>query len=54
MIEFYKRLCAEYPIISIEDALAEDDWDGFVSLTKELGGKIQIVGDDLFVRQPAP
>ena len=49
MIEFYKRLCAEYPIISIEDALAEDDWDGFVSLTKELGGKIQIVGDDLFV-----
>ena len=48
MIEFYKRLCAEYPIISIEDALAEDDWDGFVSLTKELG-KIQIVGDDLFV-----
>ena len=49
MIEFYKRLCAEYPIISIEDALAEDDWDGFVSLTKELGGKIQIVGDDFFV-----
>ena len=49
MIEFYRRLCAEYPIISIEDALAEDDWDGFVSLTKELGGKIQIVGDDLFV-----
>ena len=49
MIEFYKQLCAEYPIFSIEDALAEDDWDGFVSLTKELGGKIQIVGDDLFV-----
>ena len=49
LIEFYKRLCTEYPIISIEDALAEDDWDGFVSLTRELGGKIQIVGDDLFV-----
>ena len=49
MIEFYKQLCAEYPIFSIEDALAEDDWDGFVSLTRELGGKIQIVGDDLFV-----
>ena len=49
MIDFYKQLCAEYPIFSIEDALAEDDWNGFVSLTKELGGKIQIVGDDLFV-----
>ena len=49
MIEFYTQLCAEYPIVSIEDALAEDDWDGFVSLTRELGEKVQIVGDDLFV-----
>ena len=49
MIEFYTELCAEYPIASIEDALAEDDWDGFVSLTRELGEKVQIVGDDLFV-----
>ena len=42
MIEFYKQLCTEYPIISIEDPLAEDDWDGFVSLTYELGGIIEI------------
>jgi enolase len=39
----------DYPIVSIEDGLAEDDWDGWQLLTKELGGKIQLVGDDLFV-----
>ncbi|WP_068267974.1 phosphopyruvate hydratase [Caviibacter abscessus] len=49
MVEWYKELCAEYPIVSIEDGLAEDDWDGFKLMTKELGDKIQIVGDDLFV-----
>jgi enolase len=49
MIEFYKNLVAKYPIISIEDGLAEDDWKGWKALTKELGKKIQLVGDDIFV-----
>ncbi|MGD2175235.1 MAG: phosphopyruvate hydratase [Candidatus Brocadiaceae bacterium] len=49
MVAFYADLCAEFPIISIEDGLAEDDWDGWAALTDELGGKVQIVGDDLFV-----
>lgn len=49
MIEYYKKLVEKYPIISIEDGLAEDDWDGWKKLTKELGSKIQLVGDDLFV-----
>jgi len=49
MVEFYVDLCKKYPIISIEDGLAEDDWNGFELLTKEIGDKIQIVGDDLFV-----
>ena len=49
LINFYKELCANYPIISIEDPVDENDWDGFVKVTKELGDKIQLVGDDLFV-----
>jgi enolase len=49
MIDFYEDLCRRYPIISIEDGLAEDDWDGWVELTKRLGDKVQLVGDDLFV-----
>ena len=49
MVEYYKMLCDRYPIISIEDGLAEDDWDGWKLMTKELGSKIQLVGDDLFV-----
>ncbi len=49
MIDLWKGLCAKWPIRSIEDGLAEDDWDGWVKLTKELGGKVQLVGDDLFV-----
>jgi enolase len=49
MIDLWKKLCAKWPIRSIEDGLAEDDWDGWVKLTKELGGKVQLVGDDLFV-----
>lgn len=52
MVEFYKELVKKYPIISIEDGLAEDDWDGWKLLTKALGGKIQLVGDDLFVTNP--
>jgi enolase len=49
MVKLYSELCAKYPIVSIEDGLAEDDWDGWALLTKELGRKIQLVGDDLFV-----
>jgi enolase len=49
MVDFYVDLCDKYPIISIEDGLSEDDWDSWVELTKKLGTKIQIVGDDLFV-----
>ena len=48
MVAFYADLCSRYPIVSIEDGLAEDDWDGIRSLTAELGDKVQIVGDDLF------
>ena len=53
MIEFYEKLIADYPIISIEDALAEEDWDGWKKLTEKIGGKCQLVGDDLFVTNPA-
>ena len=49
MIEFYSRWVSKYPIVSIEDGLAEDDWDGWKALTDKLGKKIQLVGDDLFV-----
>ena len=49
MIAYYENLCAKYPIVSIEDGLSEDDWDGFKLMTEKLGNKIQIVGDDLFV-----
>jgi len=49
MVDFYASLCDKYPIVSIEDGLAEDDWDNWVKLTKKLGTKIQIVGDDIFV-----
>ena len=49
MIEWYAGLVAKYPIISIEDGLAEDDWDGFKKLTEKLGKTVQLVGDDLFV-----
>ncbi|MEA4815990.1 MAG: phosphopyruvate hydratase [Lachnospiraceae bacterium] len=49
MVEMWKALCEKYPIVSIEDGLAEEDWVGWQLLTKELGNKIQIVGDDLFV-----
>jgi enolase len=49
MVDFYKTLCAKYPIISIEDGLAENDWAGWKTLTDALGEKVQIVGDDLFV-----
>lgn len=52
MIEFYENLISEYPIISIEDALAEEDWDGWKKITDKIGSKCQLVGDDLFVTNP--
>ena len=52
MIEFYADLIEKYPIISIEDALAEEDWDAWKKLTDRIGGKCQLVGDDLFVTNP--
>jgi len=52
MIEFYEKLISDYPIISIEDGLAEEDWDGWKKLTQKIGDKCQLVGDDLFVTNP--
>ncbi|WP_328465227.1 phosphopyruvate hydratase [Actinoplanes sp. NBC_00393] len=52
MIAYYAKLAADYPIVSIEDPLSEDDWAGWSAMTSELGDKIQIVGDDLFVTNP--
>jgi len=49
MIEYYEYLIEKYPIVSIEDGLAEEDWDGWQMMTKQLGGRVQLVGDDLFV-----
>ena len=52
LIAYYEELVGSYPIVSIEDPLSEEDWSGWVSMTAELGGRIQIVGDDLFVTNP--
>ncbi len=52
MIEYYGRIIKQYPVFSIEDGLAENDWDGWKAMTDELGDKIQIVGDDIFVTNP--
>ncbi|NUP26709.1 MAG: phosphopyruvate hydratase, partial [Nocardia sp.] len=52
MAKFYTELRAAYPLVSIEDPLSEDDWDGWVALTDEIGDKVQLVGDDLFVTNP--
>ena len=52
MVAYYADLVARYPIISIEDGMAEDDWDGWKALTEVLGGRCQLVGDDLFVTNP--
>jgi enolase len=49
MVKIYEDLCSRYPIVSIEDGMAEDDWDGWAALTKAIGKKVQLVGDDLFV-----
>ena len=52
LIEYYEQLVADYPLVSIEDPLAEDDWEGWVALMERIGDKVQIVGDDLFVTNP--
>lgn len=52
MAQFYTELLAAYPLVSIEDPLSEDDWDGWVALTDQIGQKVQLVGDDLFVTNP--
>ena len=52
MVEFYAKLCADYPIYSIEDGLEEDDWDGWKAMTEAIGDRVQLVGDDLFVTNP--
>jgi len=49
MVKTYAELCSRYPIVSIEDGMAEDDWEGWAEITKTLGAKVQLVGDDLFV-----
>jgi enolase len=53
MVAYYEDLAGRYPIISIEDGMAEDDWDGWKALSDALGGRVQLVGDDLFVTNPA-
>ncbi|MER3402222.1 MAG: phosphopyruvate hydratase [Armatimonadota bacterium] len=52
MVQLYEDLCRQFPIVSIEDGLAEDDWDGWRAMTETLGNHIQLVGDDLFVTNP--
>ena len=52
MIDYYEQLLADYPLVSIEDPLNEEDWDGWKSMTDRLGARVQIVGDDLFVTNP--
>jgi enolase len=52
MTEYYEELVASYPLVSIEDPLFEDDWDGWKTITEKLGSKVQLVGDDLFVTNP--
>jgi len=52
-VDYLAALCADYPILSVEDGCAEDDWDGWRLLTERLGGSVQLVGDDLFVTNPA-
>ncbi|MDO5723696.1 MAG: phosphopyruvate hydratase [Flaviflexus sp.] len=52
MVDYYEKLVADYPLVSIEDPLSEDEWDAWVALTSQIGDKIQVVGDDLFVTNP--
>jgi enolase len=53
MVDYWEQLCARYPIVLLEDGMAEDDWDGWKTLTERLGSGLQLVGDDVFVTNPA-
>jgi len=53
MVSYYEKLISDYPLVSIEDPLSEDEWDAWKSLTSEIGSRVQLVGDDLFVTNPA-
>jgi enolase len=53
MVRYWEDLVGRYPIVSIEDGMSEDDWEGWSALTQALGGKVQLVGDDIFVTNPA-
>jgi enolase len=53
MVDYWDRLCGRYPIVSLEDGMAEDDWGGWKTLTERIGSKLQLVGDDIFVTNPA-
>src|SRR3712207_1841649 len=53
LVDYYTELVSSYPIVSIEDPLSEEDWDGWIAMTSALGDRVQIVGDDLFVTNPA-
>jgi len=53
MVDYLGDLCGRYPIFSLEDPMAEDDWDGWTALTEALGGRVQVIGDDVFVTNPA-
>ena len=53
MVNYYAQLVADYPLVTIEDPLDENDWDGWIALTQAIGSKVQLVGDDLFVTNPA-
>ena len=53
MVDYYEKLISNYPLVSIEDPLSEDEWDAWKALTSEIGGRVQLVGDDLFVTNPA-
>jgi enolase len=52
MVDYYAALVNDYPMVSIEDPMSEDDWDGWLEITNKLGSKVQLVGDDLFVTNP--
>jgi len=52
LVDYYAEICSKFPIISIEDGMSEEDWDGWELLTKKLGGAVQLVGDDIFVTNP--
>ena len=53
LVDYYEELVSKYPVVSIEDGLAEDDWDGWIAMTSRIGSRVQLVGDDLFVTNPA-